>query len=179
MCRGGRKGGSGGGGSRDSSLPRAPRVVETLTLPVSRVPVLSVSLARKRSSMGGAAAGFSLGMLLRSGGSRGGPGPRSRPMAAIFWRARHRVLRCLKYKGRWCWGERATRVAGVWCERRTLRSSAGHPRCETHSLFRPPLFDRSLRVGGYWRRHETVCGGAISLSAPSLFLCRAACTCWA
>ena len=180
-CVGEDERGSGGGRVARLVFSPGPRVVETLTLPVSRALFFSLPESARRWE---GPAGFLSGVPLRWR-SRGGRSGLDR-WRRFRW-ARHRVLRCLKYKGR-VLGRERERERGVRLALRVcgacggLWSSAGHPRCETHvlslSLFRPPLFDRSLRVGGYWRR-PTVCGGAISLSAPSLFLCRAACTCWA
>ncbi len=101
--------------------------------------------ARKRSSMGG------------TGGCRSRGDCGSRPMAAIR-RARHRVLRCLKYNGGGCWSERerrlcGERVAGAVCELRmppcerwgTSAGPRGARATETRALsLRPSLFDRSL-----------------------------------
>lgn len=178
-CVGEDERGSGGGRVARLVFSPGPRVVETLTLPVSRA--LFLSLCPKALVDGRGRLAFSLGC--RFGGAREEGGPVSTDGGDFGGRVI--VFSDASNTRGGCWGERergvrlASRVCGA-CG--GLWSSAGHPRCETHvlslSLFRPPLFDRSLRVGGYWRR-PTVCGGAISLSAPSLFLCRAACTCWA
>ena len=118
-CVGEDERGSGGGRVARLVFSPGPRVVETLTLPVSRALFFSLPESARRWE---GPAGFLSGVPLRWR-SRGGRSGLDR-WRRFRW-ARHRVLRCLKYKGRVLGREReregtATRVAGVWCERRTL-----------------------------------------------------------
>ena len=93
-CVGEDERGSGGGRVARLVFSPGPRVVETLTLPVSRALFFSLPESARRWE---GPAGFLSGVPLRWR-SRGGRSGLDR-WRRFRW-ARHRVLRCLKYKGR-------------------------------------------------------------------------------
>lgn len=116
-CVGEDERGSGGGRVARLVFSPGPRVVETLTLPVSRA--LFLSLCPKALVDGRGRLAFSLGC--RFGGAREESGPVSTDGGDFGGRVI--VFSDASNTRGGCWGERertATRVAGVWCERRTL-----------------------------------------------------------
>ena len=145
-CVGEDERGSGGGRVARLVFSPGPRVVETLTLPVSRALFFSLPESARRWE---GPDGFSLGVPLRWR-SRGGRSGLDR-WRRFRW-ARHRVLRCLKYKGRVLGRERersATRVAGAWCERGTfgpLPGTRDARRTYSLSLFSARLYSIDLYV---------------------------------
>ena len=144
-CVGEDERGSGGGRVARLVFSPGPRVVETLTLPVSRA--LFLSLCPKALVDGRGRLAFSLGC--RFGGAREEGGPVSTDGGDFGGRVI--VFSDASNTRGGCWGERererglrlALRVCGA---SGGLWSSAGHPRCETHvlSLPFPPVSIRSI-----------------------------------